>query len=180
VDRLAFRPLLGWATAWSFDRLALWLEQGLHPAQSARQALAHGVARVALAATFAWHGIVPKLAGPDAGELALVSAAGVPEALARPAILALGLLEVGFAVALLVAWHRAWPAVFAGAFAIATTLTVALTAPWTLSAPFNPVTLNLGVLALALVDRATLDGIPSAGRCRRRPAPAAAPALVAA
>ena len=28
-DRLAFRPLLGWATAWSFDRLRLWLEQGI-------------------------------------------------------------------------------------------------------------------------------------------------------
>ena len=27
-DRLIFRPLIGWATAWSFDRLRLWLEAG--------------------------------------------------------------------------------------------------------------------------------------------------------
>ena len=27
ADRVAFRPLLGWATAWSFDRLRLWLEE---------------------------------------------------------------------------------------------------------------------------------------------------------
>jgi hypothetical protein len=26
-----FRPLLGWATAWSFDRLRLWLERGVDP-----------------------------------------------------------------------------------------------------------------------------------------------------
>ncbi|MCZ0986877.1 hypothetical protein O1M54_16735 [Streptomyces diastatochromogenes] len=27
ADRLLFRPLTGWATAWSFDRLRLWLER---------------------------------------------------------------------------------------------------------------------------------------------------------
>src|SRR5205814_213670 len=26
-----FEPLLGWATAWSFDRLRLWLEDGVEP-----------------------------------------------------------------------------------------------------------------------------------------------------
>ena len=28
VDRVLFRPVFGWATAWSFDRLRLWLEEG--------------------------------------------------------------------------------------------------------------------------------------------------------
>ncbi len=31
LDRLVFRPLMGWATAWSFDRLRLWLEHGITP-----------------------------------------------------------------------------------------------------------------------------------------------------
>ncbi|MBD0843199.1 hypothetical protein [Streptomyces sp. TRM68416] len=31
ADRLLFRPLMGWATAWSFDRLRLWLEHGITP-----------------------------------------------------------------------------------------------------------------------------------------------------
>ncbi|HEY7225352.1 MAG TPA: hypothetical protein VH561_17395 [Micromonosporaceae bacterium] len=43
ADR-AFRPMLGWATAWSFDRLRLWLERGISP----RRALAHGLAEVVL------------------------------------------------------------------------------------------------------------------------------------
>lgn len=38
-DRLVFRPLLGWATAWSFDRLRLWLEQSVDPAHALRQRL---------------------------------------------------------------------------------------------------------------------------------------------
>lgn len=37
IDRLVFRPLIGWATAWSFDRLRLWLEAGVSPETSLRQ-----------------------------------------------------------------------------------------------------------------------------------------------
>ncbi|WP_265566606.1 hypothetical protein [Streptomyces hygroscopicus] len=31
ADRVLVRPLLGWATAWSVDRLRLWLERGITP-----------------------------------------------------------------------------------------------------------------------------------------------------
>ena len=31
LNAAVFEPLLGWATAWSFDRLRLWLEDGLDP-----------------------------------------------------------------------------------------------------------------------------------------------------
>lgn len=34
ADRLVFRPLMGWATAWSFDRLRLWLERGITPGRA--------------------------------------------------------------------------------------------------------------------------------------------------
>ena len=40
VDRVLFRPLLGWATAWSFDRLRIWLEEGVEPERSRRLARA--------------------------------------------------------------------------------------------------------------------------------------------
>jgi hypothetical protein len=39
LDRLLFRPLLGWATAWSFDRLRLWLEDGVTPEAALRRLL---------------------------------------------------------------------------------------------------------------------------------------------
>lgn len=38
-DRVVFRPLMGWATAWSFDRLRLWLEQGIEPEAARRRLL---------------------------------------------------------------------------------------------------------------------------------------------
>jgi hypothetical protein len=50
VDRWLFRPLFGWATAWSFDRLRLWLEDGIPPERSRDRAIAHTTALAAIAA----------------------------------------------------------------------------------------------------------------------------------
>jgi hypothetical protein len=38
-DRAFFRPLLGWATAWSFDALRLWIERGIEPELAKRLTL---------------------------------------------------------------------------------------------------------------------------------------------
>jgi hypothetical protein len=46
VDRLVFRRLIAWATAWSFDRLRLWLEEGVPPERSLRAWLRVGPGRV--------------------------------------------------------------------------------------------------------------------------------------
>ncbi|MFE0104835.1 hypothetical protein [Streptomyces sp. NPDC059009] len=46
ADRLAFRPLMGWATAWSFDRLRLWLERGITPERALLQGLGEVLLRL--------------------------------------------------------------------------------------------------------------------------------------
>ncbi|MGW6268239.1 hypothetical protein [Streptomyces sp. NPDC055060] len=46
ADRAVFRPLMGWATAWSFDRLRLWLERGITP----ERLLLHAVAETGVRA----------------------------------------------------------------------------------------------------------------------------------
>lgn len=48
-DRLVFRPVMGWATAWSFDRLRLWIERGIEPEAARRASLWHGISRAAVA-----------------------------------------------------------------------------------------------------------------------------------
>ncbi|WP_089098727.1 hypothetical protein [Streptomyces hyaluromycini] len=45
ADRLVLRPLMGWATAWSFDRLRLWLERGITPERARWNWLAEMAAR---------------------------------------------------------------------------------------------------------------------------------------
>ena len=167
VDRLLFRPLLGWATAWSFDRLRLWLEHRVDPAQAMRQTLVHVVARIALAAIFAYQGLVPKLLARHADELTMLRNSGVSGGLEHEAIVALGILELAFAAALLGAWHRRWPvAVCLAAMPIAT-LVVAMHSPGYFPAAFNPVSLNVAVASLAGIDLLVIGHIPSAARCRR-------------
>src|SRR5579872_4334919 len=43
IDKCLFRPLIGWATAWSFDRLRLWIEEGIPPESSRDRALIYAV-----------------------------------------------------------------------------------------------------------------------------------------
>src|SRR5687768_3292951 len=74
-DRLVFRPLIGWATAWSFDRLRLWVEKGIDPAASMRRSLVYLTARVALAFVWLYQGIVPKLVFQHPDELSLLGGA---------------------------------------------------------------------------------------------------------
>src|SRR5215471_20192373 len=59
VDRWLFRPLLGWATAWSFDRLRLWLERGVAPELSMERSVMHAAARIATALVWIYQGLVP-------------------------------------------------------------------------------------------------------------------------
>ncbi|WDT90212.1 hypothetical protein H0E86_34130 [Streptomyces sp. SCSIO-PteL053] len=50
ADRLVFRPLMSWATAWSFDRLRLWCERGVSPARSLTYALTEVLVRLLVVA----------------------------------------------------------------------------------------------------------------------------------
>ena len=56
---LVFRPLFGWATAWSFDRLRLWLEHGVPPERALRTACAEVLLRAAAVAAVAALGAGP-------------------------------------------------------------------------------------------------------------------------
>jgi uncharacterized membrane protein YphA (DoxX/SURF4 family) len=170
-DRLIFRPLIGWATAWSFDRLRLWLEQDVAPEHAIRQSLIHTISRVALVAVFTYHGLVPKLVTRNVDEMAMLRDAGVPADVTGAAVTALGILELAFAVVLLFAWHRWWPAYVCLGSMLLATAAVGLNSPRYFEAAFNPASLNLTVACLAAIDLLVVGSLPSAARCRRRPRP---------
>jgi uncharacterized membrane protein YphA (DoxX/SURF4 family) len=170
VDRVVFRPLMGWATAWSFDRLRLWVEQGVPPGVALRQFLIHACARIALIAVFAYHGLVPKLWLRHADELTMLSDAGVSAATAPIVLQGVGIAELLLAFCLLVAWRRRWPAVLVLILMSVATLTVAVFSPHFFGGAFNPATLNISVAALAMIDWLTNSKqTPSAARCLRSP-----------
>ena len=170
-DRAVFRPMIGWATAWSFDRLRLWLERGVPPAVALRQAVTHTFARIAMAFVFAYHGLVPKLLRRDPDELAMLRDLGTPTAWAPTALTLAGLAELLLAIVLVLDHRRRWPVVAVLFVMAAATATVAIGSPRYLGAAFNPVSLNMCVAALAAIDLLNLGDLPSASNCRRTPPP---------
>jgi len=169
LNRLGFQPLMGWATAWSFDRLRLWLEDGVDPTDAMRQTLVHAVARVGLALIFAYHGLVPKMLGPHADEIAMIRDAGVAAESTWAVLTLLGIAELLLALCLLIFWRRRWPSSLCLGSMVLATIGVAVNSPRYLGAAFNPVSLNLAVGCLSLIDLTVLSGLPSAAHCRRRP-----------
>src|SRR4051812_28963604 len=73
VDAICFRPLLGWATAWSFDRLRLWIEDGIVPEVSGACSCAYALSRLGLAFVWMYQGLVPKLIFRSSSELRMLS-----------------------------------------------------------------------------------------------------------
>ncbi|MDX3524394.1 hypothetical protein [Streptomyces scabiei] len=86
ADRLLFRPLMGWATAWSFDRLRLWLERGITPERALRHWLAEAALR-ALTVVAACAGLAYGALVDPAGPLAPLALFATP-VLAVSAVLA--------------------------------------------------------------------------------------------
>ena len=169
VDRWAFRPLFGWATAWSFDRLRLWLEDGAPPEQTRNQALAHAAAVAGLAGVFAYQGLVPKVWKLDVGEVAIWQGLGLPQSHAKQVVRAVGAVEAGFAVATVAAGNKRWPFVIALAAMPTLAIGAAKADSSILAKAFNPASLGIAVAALAGVALATTDGRPSGRRPLRHP-----------
>ncbi|TPG72341.1 DoxX-like family protein [Hymenobacter nivis] len=181
LDRLAFRPLIGWATAWSFDCLRLWLETGQRPAVSRRLALADGLTRATLGAVWVYQGVVPKLLFQDTGELAILQGAGFSAAAAHRVAAAVGVAEILFGLLFwLLPARRLRPVYWLHLVGLLVLGAGALfSQPAVFVAPFNPLTLNVSLMALAAVALLIpADMVPRAARCLRQP-PAGAPTAAA-
>lgn len=134
-----------------------------------RQTLVHFIARVALAAVFAYQGVVPKLLTRNVDEIAMLRDAGIAAGITGVAVTSLGILELAFAVVLLFAWHRRWPLYVCVGSMLLATAEVGLNSPRYCEAAFNPAAVNLTVACLATIDLLVLGSLPSAARCLRRP-----------
>lgn len=168
-DRVVFRPLIGWATAWSFDRLRLWLETGQSPSVSLRQSLIYALARLTVAFVWLYHGLVPKLIFHQADELTLLQESGLPASF----IIVVGLIEVALGLWLIFAWRSRFLFVLTIVLMVLATVGVALSSPHYLIAAFNPVTLNILMIVLSVVGLLASSNLPSASHCRRQKAEAA-------
>ncbi|MFC4101163.1 DoxX-like family protein [Paenibacillus xanthanilyticus] len=168
-DRYVFRPLMGYATAWSFDALRIWLERGIVPAITIERALIHYGSVMLLAALWTYEGLVPKLLMPGGGELELMLQTGWFPGRETNVLTWMGIAEIGMAAAVFV-FHRHKRLFAAQGLLLGMLAAAAFVAnPELLAAPFNPLTLSLPMIGLGWVASRTANNLPQAGRCRRRP-----------
>ena len=164
---LVFRPLLGWATAWSFDRLRLWLEHGAEPKATLERSVVHWIGRGALAFIWLYHGIVPKLLAP-AGEIDLSQRTGVPASLGSAFVIAAAVFEIALGLGLVAVRDPRPLLVLSGALAILLALVTSVRVPELVAAPFQPITLGVAMAGLAAIAFRSYRDLPAARSCLRK------------
>ncbi|BBI34463.1 DoxX-like family protein [Cohnella abietis] len=171
VDRIAFRPLFGYATAWSFDMLRIWLEKQVSPAVSLQRAFMHYLSVIVLALTWLYQGIVPKLLYPESGEIELLRQTGWFPGLETMVLPCVGVAEVAFALLLCLQHRRKWVYQVQAWSLILLGIAAVWGTPELLQSPFNPLTFNLSLFVLSFFASRTIEDLPDASRCKRKPDP---------
>ncbi len=169
IDVLMFRPLIGWATAWSFDCLRLWIEQDISPEVSRTRSLIYLLTRSTLAFIWLYHGLVPKILYRSPDELAMLSVTGMPASAVLTLTLLAGWIEICFAVVFLVFWKARWPLWITVIAMTMATLGVGISLPAYLHEAFDPLTFNVAVAVLAACGLLAAPNLPTADRCLRKP-----------
>jgi hypothetical protein len=168
LDAIAFRPMLGWATAWSFDRLRLWLEKNVDPVVSMRESLRYGLSRILVAFVWIYQGLVPKLVFGHHDETTMLIAAGISPDQVSTVRTWIGFGEIAIGLALLMAWSARGLFSLTIVLMVVALASVAIQAPEYLPAAFNPVTLNVAVIGLSVIGLLAGKDLPSAKRCKRK------------
>ncbi len=121
--------------------------------------------RGTLAFVWLWHGLVPKLLFPTTGEVEVTVASGMPPAWATTINTAAGIGECLFALALVAFWRTRWLLAIQIPLLVALLLPLAVREPALFTRPFQPLTLNVPMVALALCGLlVSKGGLPGARR----------------
>src|SRR5690606_3359569 len=169
IDQFLFRPLIDWATAWSFDALKMWLERGQHPRLSKTLLFVLMLSNFLISLTWLYHGIVPKLMFMETGELEMLTASGLFTGFEKEGVYAAGIAEILFGLAFL--FFGRWRILhYLNIFALLALGGIALVAkPEVFLAPFNPATTSFGVIGLSVIVLSLRKFTPSATNCKRKP-----------
>jgi DoxX-like family len=167
-DAVIFRPLMRWATAWSFDRLRLWLEKEIDPSLALHLSIIYGLSRLIVAFVWIYQGLVPKLIFRHRDEIAMLVAAGIQSDNVLSALRCIGWAEIAFGLLFLTAWRAGSLFLMNIVFMFCALIAVAVNSPQYTIAAFNPVTLNLTMIALSLIGYVSGKALPSAKRCIKK------------
>lgn len=168
IDRLLFRPLIGWATALSFDVLKRWLEKGEVPRSQYLRFFSTYAIMLVFSIIWFYQGLVPKVIAMHPAEREMIgNAFALSENGLTTAVLIIGWLEIGFGLLWLCLPNKRPLFLLQLLLFPALTLAAVFTVPSTALHPFNPVTFNFTLIALSAIGWFMSKDVPSAKSCKR-------------
>ena len=150
-DSLVFRPLMIWATRWSFDRMRLWIEQGTPPEVALRMWISKLACRTMLGLVWIHEGIVPKVVFVTPDELALVARPGLYWPDPRTTLAILGAAEALFGIWIISGRQERLTATLSILAIIILSFLVVAVRPELLIDPIGGISKNLGLVACSLI-----------------------------
>lgn len=167
IDSYIFRPLLGWATAWSFDALKLWLEKGFHPRLLLKRAITYYLICFLLSFVWIYQGLIPKILYTHPEEVQMLSKLIVSENYAAVIIKMVGFLEIVFGVIWLLPFRKQKLFFLHTFIILILTAAAGFTNIASFMQPFNPITLNIILIGLSIIGYLNSNNLPQAKNCKR-------------
>ena len=168
-DGMIFRPLIGWATALSFDVLKRWLEKNEAPASQYLRFFSTWLISFLFLFIWTYHGAVPKLIFQQHEEVSMTqNLLSVSMRQASSIVSAVGIAEILFGLLWLLPINkRRLFGVQIMAFPLLS-LSAVLAEPANLVHPFSPITFNAALFILSLIGFFQCRDIPTASSCKRK------------
>lgn len=101
IDKFVFRPLMIWATAWSFDCLKNWIEKGFHPKQALNAQITVILVNLTLATIWIYQGLIPKILFNNTGEIEILRQSGLFSGYEENILTFIGIAEIAFGLSLI-------------------------------------------------------------------------------
>ncbi len=164
IDKFIFRPLMIWATAWSFDCLKNWIEKGFHPKQAIKAQLSVLLINITLGIVWIYQGLIPKLLFTDTGEIEILRQSGLFNGYEETFLTIIGIAEIVFGIALIfihkktIHYMNILGLLFLAVGAIFSNLMI-------FTLPFNPFSLNISMIALSIIALLNFSFLPKASNC---------------
>jgi len=168
-DFFVFRPLMGWATALSFDVLKRWLEKGEAPSAQYTRFFSQWMITFLFFFVWVYQGLIPKLVTMHPQELSMAgNLLSVPMNQASTIVFLLGGIEIVFGLTWLLYKNKRRLMGFQIILFPLLTLSALLADPGSFSHPFNPFTFNAALFTLSIIGFLVSKDIPSAKSCKRK------------
>ena len=163
-DKFIFRPLMIWATAWSFDCLKNWIEIGIHPKQAIRGQLTILLSSIALGLVWIYQGLVPKLLFTNTGEIEILKQSGLFIGNEKNVLTFIGWAEILFGLIILFVHKKPIHIIN-----IITLLLLSAAAIFSnakiFTFPFNPFSLNISLITISIIAILNFGCLPKASNC---------------